>query len=108
MSANDLETVLGDNQRLRIENDKLRHERDTARRERDLAIRLNEIEETVRIRIEIAWRSERDEAREERDEAIRERDEARRWFCRAGFKTERAARAKASKRNWDCFKDETQ
>ena len=44
----------------------------------------------------------------ERDEAIRERDEARRWFCRAGFKTERAARAKASKRNWDCFKDETQ
>lgn len=43
---------------------------------------------------------------EELEHVTRERDEARRWFCRALFKTERAARATAKKRNWDCFEKE--
>jgi len=48
-----------------------------------------------------------DEASEKRDAAIIERDEARRWFCRAGERSEKTARAWARKRGWDCFKGET-
>jgi uncharacterized Zn finger protein (UPF0148 family) len=43
---------------------------------------------------------------EELEFVTKERDEARRWFCRALFKTERSARATAKKRNWDCFEKE--
>jgi uncharacterized Zn finger protein (UPF0148 family) len=69
-------------------------ERDAARRERDLAIRLNGIEETGRIRIENAWRSER--------------DEARRWVCQAGLFSLKMAKEVAARRGWDCYKEETQ
>ena len=101
MSANDLATVLEDNQRLRIENDQIRKERDAARRERDLAILLNEIDETGRLRIENAWHSERDEAR-------RERDEARREVCKARAAISRNSwAAQAKKAGWDKLWEET-
>jgi len=32
-----------------------------------------------------------------------ERDEVRRWFCRVGGRSERAARTRATKRDWNCF-----
>ena len=93
MSANDLPTVLEDNQRLRIEIYQLRLDFDAEIRERRAAVC-------------------------ERDEAIRERDKARREACErtaenlsllgsnvrlSTLRVEHAAR-----RGWHCFKDETQ
>ena len=54
----------------------LRAERDALLKQR---FEVDEREENLRLKIESAWRSERDEAIQQRDEAIRERDEARRF-----------------------------
>ena len=69
----------------------LRAERDALLKQR---FEVDEREEHLRLNIESAWRSER-------DEAICERDEARRWWC---YEHDNA-RAEAHKRNWDCFKN---
>ena len=85
----------------------LRAERDALLKQR---FEVDEREENLRLKIESAWRSER-------DEAIRERDEARREACArtaenlsllgsnvrlSTLRVEHAAR-----RGWDCYKEET-
>lgn len=60
-------------------------------KERDEAIRLSEIEEVGRLRIENALRSERDEARREVCESAQ--------YCVDRSKEE------AERRGWDCYKE---
>lgn len=76
----------------------LRAERDALLKQR---FEVDEREENLRLKIESAWRSER-------DEAIRERDEARRWLCQAGLLSVKMAKEVAIDRGWDCFKEKTQ
>ena len=76
----------------------LRAERDALLKQR---FEVDEREENLRLKIESAWRSER-------DEAIRERDEARRESCVWGSRTEMGARSLAKFKGWDCYKEKTQ
>ena len=84
-------------------NAQLTKERDALLKQR---FEVDEREENLRLKIESAWRSERDEAIRERDEAIRERDEARRWLCQTGLLSVKMAKEVAIDRGWDCFKKE--
>ena len=83
----------------------LRAERDALLKQR---FEVDEREENLRLKIESAWRSERDEAIQQRDEAIRERDEARREVCEFELVNMKQAYEYATHRGWDCYKEKTQ
>ena len=76
----------------------LRAERDALLKQR---FEVDEREENLRLKIESAWRSER-------DEAIRERDEARREVCEFELVNMKQAYEYATHRGWDCYKEKTQ
>ena len=75
----------------------LRAERDALLKQR---FEVDEREENLRLKIESAWRSER-------DEAIRERDEARREVCEFELVNMKQAYEYATHRGWDCYKEKT-
>ena len=82
--------------------DLLIKERDAAIKQCDALImqrfEVDEREETLRLKIESAWRSER-------DEAIQQRDEARRQVCEFEMVNIKCAHDYATYRGWDCYKE---
>jgi len=83
--------------------DLLIKERDAAIKQCDALImqrfEVDEREETLRLKIESAWRSER-------DEAIQQRDEARREVCEGCVQQRHPPMQHAIDRGWDCYKKE--
>jgi regulator of replication initiation timing len=122
MNANDLATVLEDNQRLRIENDQLRkdfefdlRERNAAICERDAAILERDKAQVDQRLIDELWdrRTEMTDMKEQIKRLREERDAARREVCHWMNTDESGCIKHGSKetaitRGWDCFKEETQ